>query len=156
MEPKVAILLIGAPGSGKTTWGKFYAEKNGIVRLCPDEFRAKLGTGEDDQSVSAAAFAMTKSAMGNALDAGKSVMIDATLMYRKARKDFINIARGRVAKTMAVVFEADKATLLERNKMRGLAGGRNVPEAVIDSMLSKYQPPVKGEEFDEVVYITKL
>ena len=156
MEPRVVIMLIGPPGSGKITWGKFYAESKGIVRLCPDEFRAKLGRGEDDQSVSAAAFGMTKAAMGNALDVGKSVMIDATLMYRKARKDFINIARGRGVQTMAVVFEATKETLMERNRLRGLSGGRNVPEEVIDRMLSRYERPVKGDEFDAIEYITKL
>jgi protein phosphatase len=155
MEPKVAILLIGAPGSGKTTWGKFYAESRGITRLCPDEFRAKFGTGEDDQTVSGIAFAATKSAMGNALELGKSVMIDATNMYRKTRKDFIKIARDRGASTMAIVFEANKETLLERNKNRGLSGGRNVPENVIDDMLSKYQRPEK-DEFDAIQYITKI
>lgn len=156
MEPKIAILLVGAPGGGKSTWGQAYALTHDIVRLCPDEFRAKLGWGEGDQSVSAAAFAMTKSAMGNALDAGKSVMIDATNMYRKSRKNFINIARGRGAKTMAIVFELPKEVLLDRNQKRGMMGGRNVPEDAIDQMLARYQRPVQGDEFDIVQFITKL
>lgn len=155
METKTAILLIGAPGSGKSTWGKHYAETRGFVRLCPDEFRAKLGWGEDDQSVSHLAFAATKAAMTNALLTNKSVIIDATNMYKKTRKDFLKIAKEQGASTMAVVFEAIKPTLLERNNTRGKLGGRNVPEHVIDSMLAKYQRPDK-DEFDIIQYITKL
>ena len=156
MESKIAILLVGAPGSGKSTWGQNYVLTRDVVRLCPDEFRAKLGWGEADQSVSAAAFVMTKTAMGNAIDAGKSVMIDATNMYRKSRKDFLNIARGRGAQTMAIVFEVSKEVLLDRNQKRGMMGGRNVPEDVIDRMLARYERPVQGDEFDIVQFITKL
>jgi len=155
MELKYVIILIGAPGSGKSTFGKQFAETRGYAYVCPDEFRAKLGWGEGDQSVSAAAFGMAKGAIGNALDSGKSVVFDATNMYRKTRKDFINIARGRGAKTHAIVFEVDKPTLLDRNKKRGNMGGRNVPEDVIDKMLEKYQPP-SSEEFDIIQYMTKL
>lgn len=151
----MAILLVGAPGSGKTTWGKHYAESRDIVRLCPDEFRAKFGTGEDDQSVSAQAFGATRAAMANLLIAGQSVMIDATNMYRKARKDFVRLAREAGVKTMAVVFELPKNVLLERNKKRGEAGGRNVSEEVIDDMLDRYQRPEEGTEFDAVLFISK-
>ena len=155
MEPKIVMILIGAPGSGKSTWGKHFAETRGYAYVCPDEFRAKLGWGEGDQSVSAAAFGMAKGAIGNALDSGKSVVFDATNMYRKTRKDFINIARGRGAKTHAIVFEVDKPTLLDRNKKRGIMGGRDVSEEIIDNMLAKYQPPT-NEEFDVIQYISKL
>lgn len=156
MKNLEAILLIGAPGSGKSTWGYSYIIENpDVVRLCPDDFRAKFGTGESDQSVSAKAFGATRSGMVDALKNGKSVVIDATNMYRKTRKDFLDIAKRYSAKTIAIVFEANKSLLLERNKTRGAAGGRNVPEHVIDSMLSKYQVP-DNTEFDEVKFITKL
>jgi predicted kinase len=155
MEPKVAMLLIGAPGSGKTTWGESYTKSNNMVRLCPDEFRAKLGFGENDQSVSYPAFVATQSAMSNTLDLGKSVMIDATNMYRKTRKKFLKIAKSKGAFTIAVVFEATKQTLLERNKKRGEMGGRNVSEAAIDDMLRRYERPDRTE-FDAIQYITKI
>lgn len=152
MESKILVILIGAPGSGKSTWGQHFAKTRGYVRVCPDEYRAKLGWGEGDQSVSAAAFGMARSAIENALDAGKNVVFDATNMYKKTRKDFINIARRHGAKTMAVVFEVDKQTLLDRNKKRGIMGGRDVPEDVIDKMLSKYERPT-NDEFDAIHYI---
>ena len=153
---QTAYILVGAPGAGKSTWsGAFLAKDPNMVRLCPDEFRAKFGTGEDDQSVSAQAFSATRYGMEAALKEGKSVIIDATFMYRKARKDFIKIAKAYNATTVAVVFEADKATLLERNAKRGASGGRNVPEDVIDRMLGRYERP-NELEFDEVRFITRV
>lgn len=151
-----AYILVGAPGSGKSTWGQNLARNDAnVVRLCPDEFRAKFGWGEGDQSVSAQAFSATRQGMRDALASGKDVLIDATNMYSKTRKDFIHIAKEFNAKTIAVVFEADKNTLMLRNKLRGEAGGRNVPEDVIDRMLERYQRP-NELEFDEVQFITKL
>jgi len=149
-------LCIGAPGSGKSVWSKKFVEDDpGTMRVCPDEFRAIFGFGEGDQTVSARAFFATYDALGNYLRTGKDVVVDATNMYPKTRKKFLQIARGHGALTTAVVFEMDKATLLERNKKRGEEGGRNVPENVIDDMLSKYQPPFPNE-FDEVIFISMI
>lgn len=155
-EQQVVWILVGAPGSGKTTFGKVLVEGNpNIVRVCPDDNRRVIGKGSEDQSVSYPAFCMAKDQMRKALDEGKCVVFDATNMYRKARKDFINIARGRGIKVIAEVFECDKATLLARNAKRGTEGGRNVPENIIDNMLAKYQRP-EISEFDEVNFVHKL
>lgn len=149
-------ILVGAPGSGKSTHGKNMVTANpALVRLCPDEFRAKFGKSEDDQSVSAQAFGATRCWLRDSLVAGKDVLIDATNMYPKARKEFIHIAKEFNAKTIALVFETDKETLMERNRKRGADGGRCVPEDVIDRMLGRYKRPDELE-FDEVNFITKL
>lgn len=151
-----AYLLIGAPGSGKSTWGKELVLKDtNLVRLCPDEFRAKFGKCEDDQSVSTLAFDATRHGMREALKNKKDVLIDATNMYRKTRKQFIQIAKEYDATTIAVIFEATKSLLLERNKTRGNSGGRNVPEFVIDNMLGKYERPDE-KEFDTLQFISKI
>jgi len=155
MELK-AYLCVGPPASGKSTWAKQLVTNDpNIVRLCPDEFRAKFGWGEGDQSVSAQAFSATRQGMRDALQDGKDVVIDACSMYRKARKDFLIIAKEFNAQTVAVVFEADKPTLIARNQLRGSQGGRVVPEDVIDRMLGRYERPDELE-FNAVEFITKL
>jgi predicted kinase len=123
--------------------------------LCPDDFRRKFGADSNDQSVSPQAFGATRYGMEEALRAGKPVVIDATNMYRKARKDFLKIAKANNASTVGVVFEATKETLLERNASRGAAGGRNVPEDVIDRMLGRYERPTELE-FDRLIFVTKV
>ena len=154
-EQQVVWILVGAPGSGKTTFGKVLVEGNpNFVRVCPDDNRRMIGKGSHDQTVSYPAFCMAKDQMRKALDEGKCVIFDATNMYRKARKDFINIARGRGVKVIAEVFECDKATLLARNAKRGAEGGRNVPEKIVDDMLARYQRP-EVPEFDEVNFVHK-
>jgi protein phosphatase len=148
-----AWILIGPPGSGKSTWAKELAAKDvNIVRLCPDEFRAKFGWGEGDQSVSGKAFAATRKEMHTALANGKNVVIDACNMYKKTRKDFLDIAEEFDATTIAVVFEATKDTLIERNRIRGSMGGRVVPDNIIEKMISRYECPTT-KEFDYVQFI---
>jgi predicted kinase len=142
--------MIGAPGCGKSTWGEKYATEMGYTYLSSDRNRARCGTGEDDQKASARAFALLRLEMGVALDTGSSVVIDATFMSKKARKDFVTIARDHGVKLKAVSFELPRETILERNAKRASIGGRNVPEWVIDKMLGNYEAPV-APEFDEVI-----
>jgi predicted kinase len=149
-------IAIGAPGSGKSTWSKVVVEGDPrIVRVCPDDNRRAISGDSNNQAVSYPAFCMAKDQMRNALALGKCVIFDATNMYRKARKDFINIARGKGAKVIAVVFECTKETLMARNAKRAAEGGRNVGEKVIDDMLARYQRP-EVPEFDELMFVSKV
>jgi len=145
--------MVGAPGSGKSTWAeKFEQEHPDVILLCPDKARAMFGTGESDQSVSAVAFDYVRRQAEKMLGAGANVIIDATGMYRKARKQWIDIANKFGVKKIAAVFERDKNLLMQRNQERGAKGGRNVPEHVIDNMLSRYERP-DTLEFDEIEFL---
>lgn len=157
MNQRKVYILCGAPGSGKSTFSeKFIKENTNIVRVCPDDNRRAIGGDSGNQAVSYPAFCMAKEQVGKALDSGKNVIIDATFMYRKARKDFINIAKGRGAEVIAMVFECTKETLLERIKKRVAGSGRYVPEDVVDTMLKKYQVPTEEEGFDKVTFVCKI
>lgn len=92
--------------------------------------------------------------MAKSLSDGKNVVVDATFMHRKARKDFVKIARDANAYLQAVVFNIPKETILERNAKRAASGGRNVPIHVIDRMLTNYEKP-EVPEFDEVTFINE-
>lgn len=152
MSVKV-IMLIGAPGSGKTTWRKHQVAVHGYSCISLDETRALIGKGEEDQEVSTSAFLIAYQKLARLLAMNKSVIIDATNMCPGTRKPFLKISKEHKAITMAVVFERSKEILLQRNKQRGEQGGRNVSEKVIDEMLKRYIPP-KPDEFDEIEYIS--
>jgi predicted kinase len=149
----IVIILIGAPGCGKSTWGEKFARDNGYTYLSSDRNRARVGRGEDDQQASARAFGLLKQEMGEALDRGENVVVDACFVSRKARRDFVNIGRGRGAHLRAVTFELPREVIIERNAKRAASGGRDVPAFVIDRMLGNYQKP-ESPEFDEVTIRT--
>lgn len=152
-QPKV-VILIGAPGCGKSTWCKTHADPS-FVYISTDGFRAKFGTGEEDQTVSTKAFRAAELAMEIALAKRKSVLIDATNMYPGRRKMWLEIAKKYGATTEAVVFEVDRTVLINRNIERAQRGGRDVGVPVIDMMLSKYVRPLPNE-FDKVTFITRM
>lgn len=145
-KKKALIILVGPPASGKSTWGQKFAEDNKVVYVSTDAIRKEIGSGEADQSVSAAAFGIARQRVSAALGAGKSAMIDATSVNRKARRDWINLGRGHGAYIIAVAFEVSRNELLRRDAQRE----RHVGEEVIDRFINKYARPT-SDEVDKVV-----
>ena len=143
---KALVILVGPPASGKSTWGKKFAQENNLVYVSTDAIRAELGTGEGDQSVSSAAFSTARARISAALVAGKSAMIDATSVTKKSRKDWINLGRTHNAYIIAVAFEVLREELLKRDTERK----RNVGADIIDRFLNKYERP-SNIEVDEVI-----
>lgn len=143
---KALIILVGPPASGKSTWGKKFAQENNLTYVSTDAIRAELGRGEGDQNVSAAAFATARSRVSAALGAGKSAMIDATSVTKKARKDWINLGRGHGAFIIAVAFEVPREELLRRDAQRE----RHVGPEIVDRFLNKYERP-SDTEVDKVI-----
>jgi len=146
----VLFILVGAPGSGKSTWGKKFVNERNIEYISSDELRAKFGKSEEDQSVTPQVFSYIHNKVEELLGSGKSVMVDATNINKKDRAGYLQSATRHGAYKIAIVFEVSREELIKRNKERGERGGRIVPDFVIDKMLNKYQRPTK-EEFDKVV-----
>ena len=145
-KKKALVILVGPPASGKSTWGKAFAEANDMTYVSTDAIRAEIGSGEDDQTVSAAAFYIARRRVSASLGLGKSTMIDATNVSRKARKDWINLGRGHGAYIIAVAFEVPREELLRRDSQRE----RHVGPEVIDKFINKYERPTE-QEVDKVL-----
>lgn len=156
LDTQYMIILVGAPGSGKSTWAdNFMIGKSDVDLWSTDRARGLFGKDENDQSVSSKAFNYVESRVNESLKIGRNVIVDATSMYPKARKRWIEVAKKFGAKPIAIVLDASKELLMERNKTRGEAGGRVVPENVIDMMLGKYVTPTHEEGFDEITVISQ-
>lgn len=145
-KKKALIILVGPPASGKSTWGKKFASENNVEYVSTDEIRAQIGSGEADQSVSAAAFGIARRKVFTTLDSGKSAMIDATNVNRKSRKDWIKMGKESGAYIIAVAFEVPKEELYRRDAQRP----RHVGNEIIDRFLSKYSRPAT-DEVDKVI-----
>jgi predicted kinase len=150
---KTLYITIGCPASGKSTYVKKYVEDNQQtgMYLSSDELRAKFGSGETDQTVTPQVFSHIKLKITEFLTnvVGDYLIIDATSINRKNRRDYIDLTKNNDARIVAWVFERPRNVLVERNKNRD----RVVPEWVIDKMLNQYERPTTDEGFDEIIEI---
>ena len=145
-------ITVGCPASGKSTYVKNYVDnkQNGMY-LSSDELRAKFGSGETDQTCTNQVFSYIKQKISEILQDknGGYLIIDATSINKKNRREYIELAKKNKSKIVAWVFERNRDILIDRNKNRD----RVVPVWVIDRMLSQYEKPSIDEGFDEIIEI---
>lgn len=140
-------LLVGIPGTGKTSYVKEHIEENAI-HLSSDAIRAELYGDESIQGNPAEVFSLMQSRAVEALNEGKDVWYDATNITRKDRASIINIC-PKFAKIEAHIIWAPIAECIERDSKRN----RTVGKEVIDRMLKKFQAPFFDEGIDEIVVV---
>jgi predicted kinase len=154
MNNNTVYVVVGISGAGKSTFIDAFLKKNPDVTVySSDKLRGILGKDESDQTVTGAVFSTIKYNLDRDIKAGKDVMIDATSLNPKERRDYITIGKKYNAKIVAYVLERDKQTLMANQQKRKAAGGREVPEWVVDKMISKYKRPEKSEGFDQIFFV---
>lgn len=149
MDRVKLILLVGVPGSGKTTYAKNYISKNyNTIHLLSDKIREELWGNEATQGDNNKVFSLMQSRAIDALNNGQNVIYDATNITRKDRAYIIDIC-PKFVKVEAHIIWAPIETCIERDANRG----RTVGKAVIDKMLKKFHPPYYDEGIDEIKLI---
>ncbi len=143
------VLLSGLPGAGKTTLAEALAARLGAVHLESDAVRRQLFpepqyTPEEHGAVFARLAAMAQ----EELAAGRVVIVDATNLTRRDRRQFVRLAEG-AAGMVAVRVTAPEAVIRERlarprvgfsqagvevyERMAGREQGFEGPEVVVDT-----------------------
>lgn len=146
MNRPTLILLVGIPGSGKTTYAEEYIEVCGnTLHLSSDKIRAELWGNEATQGDNNEVFSLMQSRAIDALNNGQSVIYDATNITRKDRSYIISICPKFVKIECHIVW-APIETCIERDAARE----RTVGKAVIDKMLKRFQAPYYDEGIDEI------
>jgi protein phosphatase len=110
------VALIGASGSGKSTFAKNHFKPTEI--LSSDYFRGLVSDDETDQSASGAAFDSLFYIAHKRLEAGKLTVIDATNVQKKSRDGILRLAREQNVLAAAIVFDMPQSLCIERNKAR--------------------------------------
>lgn len=137
------VLLVGLPGSGKSTW----VAQQGAVALSSDAIRELLADDATDQSIHARVFATLRYLLRQRLAIGRPVTyIDATHLTVAERRPYARIAEWYGCDLEAVFFDVPVSVCIERNRTRG----RIVPEAVIQTMAEKLRPPTAEEGFTRI------
>lgn len=143
------ILLVGIPGSGKTTYAEKYIEENpNTVHLSSDKIRAELWGNEATQGDNNKVFSLMQSRAIDALNNGQNVVYDATNITRNDRSYIITLC-PKFAKVECHIIWAPIETCIERD----IARERTVGKEVIDRMLKRFQPVWYDEGIHEIKLI---
>lgn len=139
-------IIVGIPGSGKTTYCKEYVNKSKrFVHISSDNIRKEILGTEQDQSDNNKVFSIMQERTLSALQKGYSVLYDATNLTRKDRLRIINSCPAYVQKE-AIICWAPIETCIERDLNRN----RTVGKDIIDKMLKRFQAPFFDEGIDRI------
>lgn len=148
-EPSL-VVLIGASGSGKSTWAARHFGTYEVVSS--DRCRAMIADSEADQSVTPAAFELLRHIVRERLRAGRVAVVDATNVEGAGRLRNLELAAECGVPAVAVVLDLPVERLLANNAGRT---GRVVAEDVVREQRRELDEaiPVLGREGYAAVHI---
>lgn len=136
------MLLVGLPGSGKSTWVK---GKQGV--LSSDALRELLADDPDIQNIHARVFRVLRDLLKHRLELKRPVTyVDATNLTPHEREPYVKLAHRFDCKIEAVFFDVPLDECIRRNRERK----RIVPDEVIRKMAERLVKPSAKEGFSRV------
>ena len=137
-------MLIGFPGSGKSTYAKKLAEK-GVIVVSSDELREDKMTQINDKKV----FQKMRNIIKENLLLGKDVVADATNVTASKRASFLNELYKIPCKKIAIWVKRDVNVCIEQNSNRE----NKVPNVAIYTSAKRFIEPSLDEGFDEIMIV---
>jgi predicted kinase len=149
--PKVYV-LVGVPGSGKSTWIKSQDWALGLTVVSTDNF-VEAYAKEQGKTYSEVfvdymptAVDLMVKAVVHAREHGHDIIWDQTSTTVKSRKKKFNMLPDY--EHIAVVFKTPEHTELMRRLMS--RPGKDIPDHVVASMIASWEDPTEEEGFKEV------
>ena len=143
-------MLVGASGSGKSTWAQQHYRREEIVSS--DELRGIVGSGRHDLDASADAFRLLDEIVAARLRRGLTCVVDTLGLEPERRRGYRELAVRAGLPAVVVVLEVPTALARERNAARD----RPVPAPVLRNQLSRAAEAadeVASEGWDRVVVV---
>jgi protein phosphatase len=110
------VVLVGASGSGKSTFARAHFKATEIVSS--DACRAMVADDENDQSASPDTFELLHFIAAKRLAAGRLTVVDATNVQREARAPLVALARRYHCLPVAIVLDVRERVCADRNAAR--------------------------------------
>ena len=110
------VVLIGASGSGKTTFAREHFKPTEVVSS--DTCRGLVSDDENSLAATGDAFDVLHFIAAKRLKNMKTVVVDATNVRREDRKSLLDLARQYHCLSVAIVFDLPERVSVERNRAR--------------------------------------
>ncbi len=146
------VLLIGASGSGKSTFAKKYFGKYEVVSS--DECRGIVSNDENNLTATNDAFELLHFIISKRLKNARLTVVDATNVQKEARKSLVQLAREHHTLPVAVVLDISQQICENRNEKRP---DRNFGNHVIHRQRQQLKRSIKGLKHEgfRKIYILK-
>ena len=145
------VVLVGAAGSGKSTWAAAHYLAREIVSS--DQLRSVISSGEHDQDASADAFSLLDQIVAARIGRRLTTVVDTLGLDPDRRQEYHAVARRAGLPGIAVLFDTDPGVCRQRNRSRD----RSVPAAVLDAQLRRVRESpaqLATEGWDAVLHLT--
>lgn len=154
VRPPAVILPIGISGSGKSTWIKSLPEGEYTI-VSPDEIRKELTGSISDQTRNAEVFLQVDNRINEAISNGEQVILDATNLNTKLRRQFIDSLRKNFPEVDVFykLFPADPELSKQRIKkdLDNQVDRAAVPDDVIDRQVAMYTQAIQDIDAEDMI-----
>ena len=142
--------MCGAPGSGKSYYGKQFAAEKHCCYISSDELRNLLFGNENVQARPDKVFKLMDSLVESCLNRNVSVVYDSTMSKLKDRKSFIERFSDK-AELVLIYMQTPLEECIRRNNTRD----RVVEQKVIKKHFNrlKMNIPSLDEGWKEIIYV---
>jgi len=160
MVKPVVYMLVGTPGSGKSTWAARMLEDGRAALISSDAYIERMAEavgktyGEVFESAIKDATAWMKEQRNAAIANAMSMVWDQTNLTIKSRRPKIDLLHEAGYEVIAVAFEIPDKELRARRESREKVTGKAIPPSILEQMGKDYQRPTRVEGFDKVIIVT--
>lgn len=137
-------MMVGLPASGKSTVANHLGDK--VIVRSSDDLRDKLLEDINNMERNGEIFDILCSLIKSDLYNGNDVVYDATNIYSKYRKQFLESLKLLNCKKVCIFMNIPFSDCCKRNKSRN----RVVPFDAMYKMRDRLDPPKMSEGWDEI------